>query len=623
MTACLAAGLTAQQPRPVFRSGVAHVMLDVVVTDRDDRPVVNLTRDEFRIVEDGRPQAISEFELVSVPLENRTIDLRAAPAPAPDTASNAPPRRASRAVAFVLDDLTLTGQDIIPVQRIMAEFLRTLAADDLVAITYVRRSDLGQDFTSDTDRLIRAVTNLRASIGAPNSGVLRDTLLVLKNVASTLGAAPHARRAVVYVSSGYNNPLIARARVRQSASDAAFYAEIMEDAYRHARQRGIPIYAIDPRGLASPESVFGIGAIRSPGERAALASRIEAEQYFMTSLGAGTGGRGFVNQSDLAWAARQIVEENGSYYLLGFSPTPYRADDRFHDVKVTVTRPGLRVRARAGYLAERPRPLPTSAPTLRRALEDGVAGGDLALRACAAPVTPTRRGAGLALTVDIAYPARPDAAGDDTFHVAWVAVDPDARVRASGTRTLEVPLGSAAPFTLSLHDLIDVPRGTHLVRVAVVSRALGTMGTVHLPAIDVPQLAGRPLAMGGLVLGVEAAAGAPVRVARLDGAAAGAVPFPPTTRRTFAATERLHIFARVFAAAPAGVETALVLTLDGQPMRRVVPECAPAAGIPNALDCRTTLSLADLAAGEYALELTAAAGQERVSRAVAIAIEGG
>lgn len=619
--AALVAALAAQHVRPVFRGGVAHVVVDVVVTDRDDQPVTDLTQAEFRISDEGRLQTITDFELVSVPLSDRTIDLRAVPAPAPDVASNARPPRTSRAIAFILDDLTIQGQDIVPAKRLMTEFLRTLSPEDLVAITYVKRSDLGQDFTSDAWRLIAAVNNMPAAIGGPNQGALRETLFVLKNVASALGGAPQARRAIVYVSSGYATTFTRGGLSNLSAS--ALIGEVMEEVYTQARQRGIPIYTVDPRGLADPESVFGIGAINSSERRSVLAKRIQAEQFFMQSLASGTGGRGFVNQSDLIWTARQIVAENGSYYVVGYSPAPYRPDGEFHDVKVTVTRPGLRVRARAGYVAEKPRPATTSPATLRKTLEDGVAGGDLQLRAFAAPVGPTRRGAGVALTVDVAYPPRTEAQpAKDRLHIAWTLLDPDAGIRASGTRTVETPIGEkqSDAFTLSLQDYLEIPRGKHVLRVAVASELLATSGTVHLP-IDVPQLAGRPLAVGGILLGLESATAPALRAARLDSTNASGVPFPPTTRREFSTTDRLHVFARIFAARPADVRTEILLTRDGQTVRSLAPQMAPAAVPAGAIDCQAPLPLADLAPGTYAIEWIVRAGAERVTRAVGFVVK--
>src|SRR4051794_18442075 len=38
------------------------VLVDVIVTDRDGKPVTGLTKDSFRLTEEGRPQSVSYFE---------------------------------------------------------------------------------------------------------------------------------------------------------------------------------------------------------------------------------------------------------------------------------------------------------------------------------------------------------------------------------------------------------------------------------------------------------------------------------------------------------------------------------------------------------------------------------
>ncbi|MBL8143945.1 MAG: hypothetical protein JNM38_22710, partial [Acidobacteria bacterium] len=67
--ASLAAG-PAQSPidRPVFRSGVEVVEVDVVAFDASGRPVTDLTRDDFAVTEDGRPRDIIEFTRVNLPI---------------------------------------------------------------------------------------------------------------------------------------------------------------------------------------------------------------------------------------------------------------------------------------------------------------------------------------------------------------------------------------------------------------------------------------------------------------------------------------------------------------------------------------------------------------------------
>ena len=53
-------------PPPVFGAGVDLVRLDVVVLDKDDRPVTGLSREDFVVEEEGRRQTVESFEPVIV-----------------------------------------------------------------------------------------------------------------------------------------------------------------------------------------------------------------------------------------------------------------------------------------------------------------------------------------------------------------------------------------------------------------------------------------------------------------------------------------------------------------------------------------------------------------------------
>ena len=54
----------------------------------------------------------------------------------------------------------------------------------------------------------------------------------------------------------------------------------------------------------------------------------------LRELSENTGGRAFVGYPDTLRAVRELVEDNGSYYLLGYYPDPLEHDGKFHDVKV-------------------------------------------------------------------------------------------------------------------------------------------------------------------------------------------------------------------------------------------------------------------------------------------------
>src|SRR5256885_4649223 len=72
----------------VFRSRVHRVILDVVVTDSNEKPVRGLTRDDFTVAEDGKTQRVLSFDVHdfdAVPETPKVPDLPA------NTFMNVPP----------------------------------------------------------------------------------------------------------------------------------------------------------------------------------------------------------------------------------------------------------------------------------------------------------------------------------------------------------------------------------------------------------------------------------------------------------------------------------------------------------------------------------------------------
>ena len=59
-----------QQPAPsvTFQVEVNFVDIDAVVTDERGNFVADLTKDDFELFDDGKPQEISTFSLVDIPL---------------------------------------------------------------------------------------------------------------------------------------------------------------------------------------------------------------------------------------------------------------------------------------------------------------------------------------------------------------------------------------------------------------------------------------------------------------------------------------------------------------------------------------------------------------------------
>src|SRR5258708_39193429 len=87
------------QPPVTFKVEVNYVEIDANVTDAQGRFVRALTRDDFQVVEDGKPQTLTAFSMADIPIERMDPPLFSQP-PIPPTAVTNP--KPSKARAFVL-----------------------------------------------------------------------------------------------------------------------------------------------------------------------------------------------------------------------------------------------------------------------------------------------------------------------------------------------------------------------------------------------------------------------------------------------------------------------------------------------------------------------------------------
>jgi hypothetical protein len=69
----------------------------------------------------------------------------------------------------------------------------------------------------------------------------------------------------------------------------------------------------------------------------------------LRELADNTDGASTVNSTDLALGLRRVVEHTSAYYLLGYSSTNTARDGRYREIDVHVNRSGVRVTARRGY----------------------------------------------------------------------------------------------------------------------------------------------------------------------------------------------------------------------------------------------------------------------------------
>jgi len=146
-------------PEDVVRISTSLVQTDVVVTDKNDQIISDLTLNDFKITENGKRQEVKFAQFVSAdeaPHLEGNVTVGGKPVD-PDVARNLSARELRRVFAFVVDDLTIPFEDIVNVRQMLTDFVdNRMREGDLVAIIrVVGGAGILQQFTTDK-RILRA-----------------------------------------------------------------------------------------------------------------------------------------------------------------------------------------------------------------------------------------------------------------------------------------------------------------------------------------------------------------------------------------------------------------------------------------------------------------------------------
>lgn len=564
-------GQQAPQPEPpVFRVQVDAIELDAFVTDAQGNPVTDLTADDFEVIEDGRPQAITSFSLIDIPIDRLERPLFSPRAIEPDVRTNTGAE--GRVYVIAVDEVS---PQLVPRTRL---FLRRFieqhfAANDLAALVYVGRgrSSDTQDFTSSQRLLLTAVDKVSGGFPAdlpvpaaaiagltpptPGTGetehLLRNRMKSLRDLTEFMGRMRGRRKALLYFTNSLGIDVFNALDYNGGTQSTAL--EDLHGAITAATRGNVSIYPIDPAGL-SPTGDITDDAAPAAGGTSALA-RIQD----LRTLAEATGGFALVNSNSVDQAFTRIVRENSTYYVLGFTSTNERRDGRFRRVQVQVRRPGLTVRARNGYLAPM-RAAPAGAAAARDASAVPAAVADALGSAIAVPSVPMRvfvapykgadRQANVAIAIeldsgalgltdvngtyaaDLAVATTAIASGGKVIpgqrHQARLALRPDTyeRTKTAGIRVLSE---------------IQLPPGRYQIRVAGGTPVRA--GSV-IQDVEVADFTRDPLMMSGVSLTSSSAQNA-LTVRPVD-PLMGLLPGPIIATRDFSPGDTLTLYTEVY-----------------------------------------------------------------------------
>src|SRR6185295_787907 len=157
-------------PDDVVRIITSLVQTDVVVTDKNDQAITDLTADDFKLTENGKRQELQFVQFVSAdqsPRLESSVKVAGRPID-PEVARNLSAKDLRRVFAFVVDDLTIPYEDVSNLRKLLNAFVNDkMREGDLVAIIRVTGGKgLLQQFTSDRQLLRRAISEITPTINA-------------------------------------------------------------------------------------------------------------------------------------------------------------------------------------------------------------------------------------------------------------------------------------------------------------------------------------------------------------------------------------------------------------------------------------------------------------------------
>lgn len=527
--ALVAAGTSLAAQQTSFRSSAELVSIDVLATDPQGVPVGDLTAKDFTLKVDGKVRALQSVQLVRLADANRpatTTRTSLASIPSP-FATNTDPR--GRAFIFAVDQDQIHPGNEKQIVDASIRLLDRLNAEDRVAVVTMPRGRVEADLSTDRAAARAALERVAGHAPRPFSRFefsIKEALAVyattagndtsgdfsaniitemvrrecehegatcppaLRNDARNYGreivtsSRDTVRALTEFVSGlaaleGTKSLIFVSERLIETSDVARDLLELGRAADL-ARVRTFVVQANRPLGDAARR--------RAPADEA---GDISMEMTGLENVAGVTGGQLFRPSGRLDNVMTEIDSATSAYYLIGFEPTEKERDGKYHKIQVTLNRPNVTLRARAGFSLTKPTATTTTAADsspLASMLRDNIRTfRDLPLRAAAFAFRAEEPGQ--VKVVVLAETMGTAALDSAAFALISESGGQGAEWVADGKELAGAPLVTAG----------SVLPGRYRVRMAAAD-ALGRRGVVDVP-LDAQLTDAGPLQISGLMAG--------------------------------------------------------------------------------------------------------------------------
>jgi len=337
-------------------------LIQVFVTDKNGKPVLDLTKDDFILYDDGKPQKLTEFEKHFLSLPATRAEERIVPTPVPPS-----PRLLNRKFFLFFDFAYNNYFGIKKMGEAGLHFLDTQIrpSDEIgiVSISGLRLLQINLNLTADHKKARDLVAKIGLSDSSQRFEDAEDEYKRKLAAGNPADARPEAKMTLPapdipeydakemwkLSAMTYVDCLTALAwalRSIQGQKNLVLFSE------------GIPyrvVYPLYPTPLTwkyenmLKEMQTSNVAISSLYTGGITLGDTQTGAWTLSKTSDNTGGQYWGNMYNYEPFAAKVNSMTGSYYVLGY-PVSEKWDGKFHVLKVEVKRPGYMVRAQSGYL---------------------------------------------------------------------------------------------------------------------------------------------------------------------------------------------------------------------------------------------------------------------------------
>lgn len=322
----------AQTEAPASANGAMD--LSVIVTAKDGKPVPDLSRQDFTLLDNKAAAPITSF---------KAIDGTKAPIE-----------------VTILVDAVNTGYDVIAYEREeLDKFLHANGGQLTYPTSMAVLTDNGlkaqQTFSKDGNALAAAIDGNEIGLRSiPRStGIygaderLQVSLQALHSLVARESSRP-GRKLILWLSPGW--PIISGPRVELSAKQQqGVFSEVVGFS-NELRRANVTLYSIDPRG--SNVSVGRSFYYQEFLKGVSKPSQTEIGDLALQVLAVQSGGLVLNFNNDVAALIQKAIADNRYYYEIGFAPVPGERAGEYHHIEVKVNQRDLTARTRDGYYSQ-------------------------------------------------------------------------------------------------------------------------------------------------------------------------------------------------------------------------------------------------------------------------------